>query len=235
MPAKQGTKKSTVTQDNVTSESTSEVTQTTQTGGKQTTAKTAKTVKATKTAKSALADKPVKTTKTTKTDTTAKTAKTTKTAKTSKTTKVAKTTKKVASTKSKTPKPQKQTNNLTGGDETEHDGESNARYFKVIYNNQEAHGRFSGAKPKQAANKALTSICKSIKKSGGDPTGKQIKFSITECSRNSKHKTYNYIGEKIQLDKPIDVTIHKGKPNEKVINYRSTNKVMKDKGVVAQA
>jgi hypothetical protein len=107
---------------------------------------------------------------------------------------------------------------------------SKTRYFKVIVDGEEAHGRFSGSKPKQAANKALTSILK-VRKAGGGNTTEQVKFSIIECTRNSKHKTYNYIGERVQLDNPIKVTIGSGDA-AKVIEYKFGNRVMKDKTVV---
>lgn len=118
------------------------------------------------------------------------------------------------------------------------DSENNkTRYFKVIVDGGEAHGRFSGTKPKQAANKALTSILKSKEKVGGSGTTEtqgQIKFSIIECTRGSKHKQYNYIGERVKLDNPMKVKIGKG-PNIKEIEYRFNNRVMKDKTALMQA
>ena len=101
------------------------------------------------------------------------------------------------------------------------------RYFKVVIDEGDAHGRFSGTKPKQAANKALTSILKSREKKGTQTNG-EIKFSIVECTRGSKHKQYNYVGERVELQNPMQVTIGKG-DNAKVITYRYNNKVMKDK------
>jgi len=101
------------------------------------------------------------------------------------------------------------------------------RYFKVIIDEGDAHGRFSGQKPKQAANKALTSILKSKEKDGDNVAGK-IKFSIVECTRGSRHKQYNYVGERIELENPMTVTIGSG-DNKKEIEYKFNNKVMKDK------
>jgi hypothetical protein len=115
------------------------------------------------------------------------------------------------------------------GSETEN---SKRRYFKVVVNGEEAHGRFSGTKPKQAANKALTSILKSKEKVGGDSgqtaTHGQIKFSIIECTRGSKHKQYNYVGERVKLENPMLVEIGEG-DDLKVIEYKFNNRVMKDK------
>ncbi|ARF09472.1 hypothetical protein Indivirus_1_95 [Indivirus ILV1] len=114
----------------------------------------------------------------------------------------------------------------------EGDAGSKTRFFKVIIDNAEVpHGRFSGSKPKQAANKALTSIFKSKEQSGGSVTGK-VKFSIVECTRGSKHKKYHYVGERVKLKEPMKVTIGKG-DNAKVIEYKFNNKVMKDKSVTA--
>ncbi len=104
---------------------------------------------------------------------------------------------------------------------------STPRYFKVVYENGQPKGRFSGTKPKQAANKALTSILKT-RESDGKSTTVKIKFSIIECTRGSKHKEYNYVGERVKLDKPMEVTIGKG-VNAKTIKYRYNNKVFKDK------
>lgn len=105
---------------------------------------------------------------------------------------------------------------VTGGSRT-------ARYFKVVVDGSEAHGRFSGTKPKQAASKALSSILKERDNKEG-----KIKFSIIECTRGSKHKQYNYIGERIELDNPMEVVIGKGTEKEKSITYKYNNRVMKD-------
>jgi len=105
--------------------------------------------------------------------------------------------------------------------------EGGSRYFKVKYNNKSPTGRFSGSKPKQAANKALTSILK-LREGAGESTKVKIKFSIVECTRGSKHKEYSYVGERVELDKPMEVKIGKG-PNAKTIKYRYNNKVFKDK------
>lgn len=125
------------------------------------------------------------------------------------------------------------------------------RYFKVILdgeNAESAHGRFSGTKPKQAANKALTSIIKTEGKKGNQIEGK-LKFSIMECTRGSKHKRYYYEGERKKLENPMKVIIgpKKDLPKDildklesmsddelakhglKRIKYGYENKVMKDK------
>jgi hypothetical protein len=104
---------------------------------------------------------------------------------------------------------------------------SRTRYFKVFVDGEEApHGRFSGAKPKQAANKALTSLAKALEQNGA-AAGK-INFSIVECTRGSKHKRYEYTGERVKLDTPMRVQIGSG-PDAKEIIYNYSNRVMKAK------
>jgi len=108
-------------------------------------------------------------------------------------------------------------------------GVNRKRWFKILINDGKNDGRYSGKKPKQAASKALTSILKKNGKSG-ENTHEKIKFSIIECTRGSKHKVYNYVGQRIKLKNPMPVSIGKGQ-EEKVINYQYNNRVMKDKTV----
>lgn len=105
---------------------------------------------------------------------------------------------------------------------------SKTRFFKVAVGDEKPHGRFSGKKPKQAANKALTSILNARREAGADTAGK-IKFRIEECTRNSKHKTYRYIGERAELDEPMTVKIGDENGKEKEIVYKYSNKVTKDR------
>lgn len=108
----------------------------------------------------------------------------------------------------------------------EEDG-SKTRYFKVIVSGGDPHGRFSGTKPKQAATKALTSILRT-RKTNKESTAGEIKFCIRECTRGSKQKTYNYIGERVKLENPMTVQIGGG-DNQKTITYKFNNRVMKNK------
>lgn len=98
------------------------------------------------------------------------------------------------------------------------------RYFKLIVDG-ESHGRFSGFKPRQAANKALTYLMKLI----GLNNNKTIIFAVQECTRGSSHKTYNYIGERIKLDDPIQIKIGTPETGEKIIEYHYQNKITKNK------
>jgi len=103
------------------------------------------------------------------------------------------------------------------------EGEEKGRFFKYSYNGT-VSGRFSGSKPKQAANKALTSIVKSQSETGVDLTNKMLTFSIIECTRGSKKKQYNYQGIRRALDTPIKVTI---KNKDVPIVYKFQNKTSK--------
>lgn len=108
------------------------------------------------------------------------------------------------------------------------------RYFKLFYND-EYQGRFRGRKPKQAANKAFSSIIKDMKKSGNQKGGVNvdINFSIRECTRNSKHKEYNYVGVREQLKDPVEVVIKNDDGSVKEITYSFHNKISKSPKVQA--
>ena len=105
---------------------------------------------------------------------------------------------------------------------------SKLRYFKLIYNNN-IHGRYCGKKPKQAANKAFSSIIKDFKKNGNQTGGVNvdINFSIRECTRNSKHKEYKYIGKRETLANPVKVEIANTDGTIKEIEYKFHNKLQK--------
>jgi hypothetical protein len=102
------------------------------------------------------------------------------------------------------------------------------RYFKLFYN-EEYQGRYCGRKPKQAANKAYSSIIKEMKKNGNQKGGinVDINFSIRECTRNSKHKEYKYIGLREELKVPVEVKIKNEDGSVKVITYSFYNKISK--------
>ena len=105
---------------------------------------------------------------------------------------------------------------------------SKLRYFKLIYNDQ-VQGRYCGRKPKQAANKAFSSIIKDYKKSGQQNGGVNvdINFTIKECTRNSKHKEYKYIGKREILVNPVKVEIANEDGSIKQIEYKFQNKLQK--------
>lgn len=105
---------------------------------------------------------------------------------------------------------------------------SKQRYFKLIYND-EIQGRYCGKKPKQAANKAFSSIIKDLKKNGNEEgaVNVDINFSIKECTRNSKHKEYKYIGKRESLETPVKVEINNSDGTIKEIEYKFFNRLQK--------
>lgn len=105
---------------------------------------------------------------------------------------------------------------------------SKLRYFKLIYND-EIQGRYCGKKPKQAANKAFSSIIKEMKKGGEQHGGVNvdINFTIKECTRNSKHKEYKYVGKRETLSEPVKVSINNEDGSVKEIVYNFHNKIQK--------
>ena len=112
-----------------------------------------------------------------------------------------------------------------GGEEEVSDGK--LRYFKLIYGGKVC-GRYCGRKPKQAANKAFSSIIKERVQTGGDKNGvvSNVEFSIRECTRGSKQKEYNYVGSREELKKPVEVEL---KSSGKKIVYKFQNKLQKAK------
>ena len=81
------------------------------------------------------------------------------------------------------------------------------RYFKLFYNGQ-IKGRYCGKKPKQAANKAFSSIIKELNAGEAKGVNVDVLFSIKECTRTSKHKKeYNYVGKREALPNPVPVFI----------------------------
>ncbi len=113
--------------------------------------------------------------------------------------------------------------------------ERKVRYFKCVYEG-ETFGRFSGYKPaacKKAASKALTSILREKAAAKKDVTV-EIPFSMVECTRGRAHKISQYIGKRVELEKPITVNIKSknadGTTTTKVIEYKFKNKITKVKG-----
>ena len=102
------------------------------------------------------------------------------------------------------------------------------RYFRLFYND-EYQGRYRGKKPKQAANKAFSYIVKDMKKNGNQKGGVNvdINFSIRECTRNSKHKEYTYVGIREKLNNPVEVKIENEDGSVKNITYSFHNKISK--------
>jgi hypothetical protein len=122
-----------------------------------------------------------------------------------------------------------------GGDEDEDEEkqEKKPRSFKAIYVNPAGtvvmQGRYCGAKPKQAACKALSGIYKSFKQKDEEVEG-AIQFGVKECTRGSKGKFYWYSGERVTLDEPITLEIKKNTEGKggKEITYYFNNVVKKE-------
>lgn len=102
------------------------------------------------------------------------------------------------------------------------EGEKAERHFHLIQEG-EPKGLFCGKTPKQAANKAFTSIIKA----GDDKLlNKEISFTIKECTRGTKHREYHYVGIRQKLDAPIEVQYGGG---DKKIKFNFHNKIKKVK------
>lgn len=106
------------------------------------------------------------------------------------------------------------------------------RFFRLVSingkpvkdENDERQGRYRGIKPKQAGNKAFSSIVKKRSKNG-EKINKTIYYAIRECTRGSKHKTYFYYGKRKVLDIPTKLETKDGKE----IVYKHKNIVKRDK------
>ena len=131
---------------------------------------------------------------------------------------------------SKTGKVVKETSAKEVQDEIEDNEEAESgklRYFKLYYNN-DICGRYCGKKPKQAANKAFSSIIKDMKKTDKkEGINVDISFSIKECTRNSSHKEYKYVGKRLLLSNPVKVKIENEDGSTKEIVYKFHNELKK--------
>jgi hypothetical protein len=94
----------------------------------------------------------------------------------------------------------------------------NKRYFK-LQDGPSLHGRFSGLKPKAAANKAFSSILKEMHKAGLPTPDKPTPFSLREVTRGSKHKTFNFEGTRKELPNPITISLDSGRS----VTYKYSN------------
>jgi hypothetical protein len=112
------------------------------------------------------------------------------------------------------------------------------RTFKCYYDNNKIldddsnkdkiFGRFKGIRPRQAANKAFSAICKEQTKEGKNIIGKEIIFSIIECTRKTKNRKFNYIGKREELkEKSVrEVQVGGSKEARKII-YKFKNNIRK--------
>lgn len=136
-----------------------------------------------------------------------------------------KTTKKVAEPVVKATKKVQKVNVEEAQEEKQMDDK--LRYFKLYYNDNIC-GRYSGKKPKQAANKAFSSIIKDMRKTDNkEGVNIDITFTIKECTRNSFHKEYKYVGKRLLLKSPVKVTIENSDGTSKDIVYKYHNELKK--------
>jgi len=119
--------------------------------------------------------------------------------------------------------------------DSESEQKGGKRHFQYIDPEGSPSGRYSGIKPKQAANKVYSALWRERKTKGKATTGK-IKFAIRECTRGSKRKIYYYTGIRQKLDEPTEVQIQSGGGGvPKTVQYNYSNKVMKDKEATEKA
>ena len=98
------------------------------------------------------------------------------------------------------------------------------RFFNIITEEGARMGRYKGTRPSQAARKACKRLFKDIEKNESD---ENITFKIYECTRGSKHKTFEYEGffKKLEENSENTFTSNSGDIN---FNYRYYAKKLKD-------
>ena len=87
------------------------------------------------------------------------------------------------------------------------------RHFR-LQNDKETVGYYRGNTPRQAAVKAFGQLAKETK------TNKPVNFSIVECTQGCKHKVFNYVGQRVKLDEPVNVQI-----GGSTVSYQFKNKI----------
>lgn len=108
---------------------------------------------------------------------------------------------------------------------------NNRRLFRRYHENGKTSGYYQGKKPKQAASKIFTSICREMNKKDDDLLT-DYKFAIVECTRGCKRKIYRYVGsrEKIkEKDKKTRKIINNDTGKETSLNFKYKNIIYKDK------
>ena len=95
------------------------------------------------------------------------------------------------------------------------------RTFTIVgYPSQnEFYGRYKGNSPKVAGSKAFSELVKMINFNDKEEF---IVFVLKEITRNSDHKTYTYIGTRVELNEPI------------IANINGKNIVFKYKNIIAK-
>lgn len=98
------------------------------------------------------------------------------------------------------------------------------RFFNIITEDGNHIGRYKGSRPSQAARKACKRLFKS---SNTDTDDEKITFKIYECTRGSKHKTFEYEGffKKLEGTEENTFSSNSGDIN---FNYRYYAKKLKE-------
>ena len=100
-----------------------------------------------------------------------------------------------------------------------------SRSFKVKeIADSKAYGRYTGASPYQAANKALSELIRRRKKTG-KTTNAKITFTLIESTKGSAHRQHQYIGKRLKLKNPIKYETKQGVTIEK--KYKNQLKKVK--------
>lgn len=103
------------------------------------------------------------------------------------------------------------------------------RYFKIIdLDMNQTYGRFCGRTPKQAAQKAFTSLMR-VNRIRGLPTSGNFHFAIKECTRGNVHRTFEYTGCQMLLEYPQQIQVINVHGIIEVITCRYWNVIKKCK------
>jgi hypothetical protein len=78
------------------------------------------------------------------------------------------------------------------------ENEFKIRHFRYVSPVGKLEGKYTGYKPKQAANKIFMNLQKESK-------ADVIKFFMTEITKGRKNKTFHYKGERKKLDEPVEM------------------------------
>ena len=116
---------------------------------------------------------------------------------------------------------------------TEEEGNPGDRHFKLITVDGEEVEKKRGGRytlpamtkkgnpnrrgPKDLASKVFSQLCK------GNKNVSELRFSIQETTRNSNHKVYTYVGNRIKLDKPQEYTVKDKSNNVRTIKKEFRN------------
>jgi len=116
---------------------------------------------------------------------------------------------------------------------TEEEGNPGDRHFKLITVDGEEVEKKRGGRytlpamtkkgnpnrrgPKDLASKVFSQLCK------GNKDVSELRFSIQETTRNSNHKVYTYVGNRIKLDKPQEYTVKDKSNNVRTIKKEFRN------------